>query len=234
MKLGSLQDHFFNLYGRRNRIFLPGLRERIDFLGLAVADLQDVIRKIPETSKIEIALTRVMARVFCVGEHFLVLPLIETLIAKYPSSHCSYCGRFPCLCSEIRQDSQLTISGAGLQNEWNLRQWQQHFNALYGVRNKEKGVENVLNRLFKEVSELSSLQLKVPYMNCGIGEIEKEFALELSDVFAWTIAMANVLGIDLQKAVLDRFGNGCQQCRQLQCICVHFNVDPVRWSTLTI
>ena len=76
MELKVLINHFFNLYGRRNRIFLHGLRERIDFLNLAVGDLQDAIRKTSGSRAIEIALTRVVARVFCVAEHFIALQLL--------------------------------------------------------------------------------------------------------------------------------------------------------------
>ena len=234
MELKVLINHFFNLYGRRNRIFLHGLRERIDFLNLAVGDLQDAIRKTSGSRAIEIALTRVVARVFCVAEHFIALPLVETMIAKYPAGKCSYCQKFPCACPDVRLDPILERILCVSQHQWSLKQWCDNFAALYGPRNKEKGIENVLNRLFKEVSELLSLPLKIPHMKLDLDGIEEEFALELSDVLAWTIATANVLGLDLEKAVWDRFGNGCQKCHQPQCICMHFYVDQVTWTTLTL
>ena len=234
MELKALANHFFNLYGRRNRIFLHGLRERIDFLNLAVGDLQDAIRKTPGSRAIEIALARVVARVFCVAEHFIALPLVETMIAKYPAGKCSYCQEFPCACPDIRPDFILEKTLCTSQDQWSLKQWCESLAALYGRRNKEKGIENVLNRLFKEVSELSSLPLKVPFAKLDLDEIEKEFALELSDVLAWTIATANALELDLEKAVWDRFGNGCRKCRQPQCICTHFDVDQVTWTALTL
>lgn len=234
MELKAMMAHFFNLYGKRNRIFLSGLRERIDFLNLAVGDLQDAVRKTPGARTVEIALARVVARVFCVAEHFIALPLVEVMAMKYPAGKCSYCQNFPCVCSNVRPDPTLEQTFGAPQHHWSLKQWCDSFDALYGQRNKEKGIENVLNRLFKEVSEVQSLPLKIPHMNCGLNEIEKEFALELSDVLAWAIATANLLEIDLEKAILDRFGDGCRKCRQSQCICTHFAVDPVAWATLTL
>jgi len=45
MRLRDLFEYFYNLYGRRNRIFLPSLLDRVAFLNLAIGDLQDAIRK---------------------------------------------------------------------------------------------------------------------------------------------------------------------------------------------
>lgn len=232
MKLQEMMEYFFRLYGRRNRIFLLGLRERIDFLNLAISDLQEAIRKESEIPIIEIALVRVIARIFCIAENFWKLPLVEIMARKYPAEYCSYCQKLPCICSEKRPAAQLEKLALEKQRHWSLKDWCSHLNKIYGPKNKEKGLENLLNRLFKEISELLSLSMRIPNMSttASLDEIEEEFALELSDALAWTIAIANLLEVDLEKAVLNRYGQGCWKCHQIPCHCTHFSFEPVKWS----
>lgn len=230
MNLKDLERHFFHLYGRRNRIFLSGLRERIDFLTLAISDLQEAIRKDHGTKILEIALARVVSRIFCISENFYSLPFMEMLIRKYPAGHCSYCHRFPCSCPESRLNPKIEEFVSVEQLNWSLTGWCQYFGTLYGERNKQKGIENLMNRLFKEIGELLSLQMRLPTLGGGLDFIEEEFALELADTLAWTIAIANFFGINLEEAVLSRYGERCGTCQRVPCECTHFNVEPVRWG----
>lgn len=231
MELRALMEHLFHLYGRRNRIFLSGLRERIDFLNLAIGDLQNAVRKEAGLFCLEVALARVVARIICIAESFYSLPLVEVLVKKYPASHCTYCGQSPCRCLERRPGYVLVSQALGEQLRWGLGQWSTHLNGLYGEKNRQRGIENVINRLFKEVSELLSLQMGISRATDSLGKIEEDFALELADTLAWTIAVANLLGIDIEKATLDRFGQGCWNCHQNPCICGNFNIEPVDWPT---
>lgn len=224
MNLQNMAEHFFLLYGKRNCLFLPGLSERINFLNLALGDLQDAVRKESGVRALDVALARVIARVFCIADHFKRLPLTEMMVQKYGQQHCSYCQKMPCVCAERRSHCQLKRPDVIKQYQWSLREWCAHFNALYGAKNKEKGIENILNRLFKEVTELLSLQMNVSRMSGTLDEIEKEFALELADTLAWTIAVANFSGANLEKAVLDRFGSNCWKCQEIPCVCTHFSV----------
>ncbi|HXF43873.1 MAG TPA: hypothetical protein VNK70_00100 [Candidatus Paceibacterota bacterium] len=227
-------QHSFDLYGRRNRIFLPGILNRIVFLNLAIGDLQDAIRKGVNDETLGTALARVVSRIFCIAEHFQNLPFVEVLARKYPASRCSYCGKIPCCCPERRLESQIAASPDPSQLTWNLSDWTQHLDQLYGERNRHKGIENVINRLFKEISELLSLSMEIATTPSPRthNEIEEEFALELSDALAWTIATANILRIDLEAAFLDRYGNGCRTCKSSPCQCTNFAVTPVRWVSV--
>lgn len=230
MKLKDMMGHFFYLYGERNRVFLLGLSERVDFLGLGIGDLQEAIRKEYGPEIVGVALARVIARIFCITEHFFwSLPLIEMLSQKYPENFCSYCQNFPCKCQEKRASATLEPASKKQLN-WSLKQWQNHLNVLYGERNKKKGIENILNRLFKETTELSSLQMMIPNTDATLDEIEKQFALELADGLAWILAIANFFGIDLEKAVLNRYGKVCWKCHRKPCICTRFNVQQVNWD----
>ena len=228
--------YFFHLYGRRNRIFLPGLMERINYLNLGICDLQDAVRKEEGQAVIGITLARVTARIFCIAEHFWNIPanqsihMVEVMCQKYPASRCSYCQEFPCQCPERRTEAVLEPIH-GEQLNWSFNRWQEHLRSLYGNKNRERGIENILNRLFKETGELLSLQMRIPNMGTGLAQIEKEFALELADALAWTMAVASFFEIDLQQEVLERYGNGCWSCHQSPCCCTNFNLKPMQWAS---
>ncbi len=229
MNLQQMMQHFYHVYGRRNRIFLDSLRGRIDHLNLGICDLQDAIRKGYDQKILGVAFARVVARIFCIAEHFWQMPLAEALCKKYPSTHCSYCQQNPCRCPEKRSES-IKAEVSNKQLEWSLQEWQKHWNGLYGKRNLEKGGDNLLNRLFKEIGELSSLQMMIPRKDAQPEEIEWEFAFELADALAWTCALANFFQIDLEQAVLARYGKGCWKCGQTCCQCSNFSAAPIRWE----
>ncbi|MBM2820631.1 MAG: hypothetical protein HW405_391 [Candidatus Berkelbacteria bacterium] len=89
--LQDMIDCFFRLYGPRNRIYLSGLRKRCDFLIIAIGDLQDAIRKEVSRDLLEIALARIVSRIFCIAEAFGEYKLVEVMSDKYRASGCSYC-----------------------------------------------------------------------------------------------------------------------------------------------
>ncbi len=234
MELRALVEHMRRLYGRRNRIFLSGLRERIDFLNLAVGDLQDAVRKDVDKDRLGIAITCVVSRIFCVVEHFYDLKFVEAMARKYPYDACSYCGCSPCACKERRGNAAMRTQSAQTQLVWSLRQWSLHFRRLYGEANHRRGIENILNRLFREVSEISGLQMRLPRLALTLAEIEDEFALECADALAWTIAIANELGVDLETEFLKRFGGNCRQCNCIPCECKQFSFTQVEWLELAV
>ena len=234
MELNQLMEHFRRLYGRRNRIFLQSLRDRIDFLNIGIGDLQEAVRKQMSSVTLETALARVVARIACIVEHFEGLPLRASMLKKYPLYGCSYCTHFPCSCKERRPEPTICLPDPK-QFTWTLAQWCEHFNAVYGDRNRARGIENVMNRLFKEVSELLSLAMRGNSVSIPTtqDEIEREFSFELADALAWTIAVANIYRTNLERVVLDRYGNGCWKCRKSRCECTSFNIKPIHWESDT-
>lgn len=235
MTLRRLLKHFFLLYGRRNRIFFHGLHDRIHFLNVAIGDLQDVVRKERANQSLEVALARVVARIFCVAEHFLKLPFVEAMSLQYPSTGCGYCRDFPCSCVERRPEPKLDhrSSAPNEQLDWSIGEWCAHLEALYGEKNRAKGIENTLNRLFREISELMSLSMQATSgeIDGSLDEIEWEFASELSQALAWTIAIANLFqDVDLESAILERYGSGCSHCHANPCECVAFRLAPMKWE----
>ena len=82
--------------------------------------------------------------------------------------------------------------------------------AMYSSKDEARGVEGTFMWLMEEVGELAAA------LREGTPE---ELAAEFADVLAWLATIANVAGVDLQQAVLDKYGSGCPGCGQMVCRC---------------
>lgn len=230
MNLSQLMEFFFNLFGLRNAVFLVGMPERIDLLSISVSDLQDAIRRGRTPHAHRIALARLVSRVFCVADQFHgKLPLVEALMEKFPPAGCAYCHSLPCACADIRPD-HTPYPPDPVQQQWSLRDWCRHIDAVYGERNRQRGFDHMLCRLFREVEELRSISRQVPRMEWSAEKILREHALELADILSWIMSIANNLDVDLEQAVLDRYGDGCTSCATNPCTCTHFLEAQIDWE----
>lgn len=82
---------------------------------------------------------------------------------------------------------------------------------LYGQRDQARGIDGTYNWLLEEVAELG-----VELQNNNNREAtEKEFA----DVIAWLASLANITGIDLEKAALAKYPHECPKCQSSPCQC---------------
>ncbi len=89
-----------------------------------------------------------------------------------------------------------------------IHEFQEMMRRLYFQRDCERGVKGTYEWLVDEVKELyEALQEE------NREAIEKEFA----DVIAWLASLANITGIDLEKAALEKYNNLCPKCRQSPC-----------------
>lgn len=81
---------------------------------------------------------------------------------------------------------------------------------MYSSKDEARGVDGTFMWLMEEVGELAA----------ALREGTKpELAREFADVLAWLVTIANVAGIDLEAAVLEKYGRGCPGCGQLVCQC---------------
>lgn len=81
---------------------------------------------------------------------------------------------------------------------------------MYSHKDEARGVDGTFMWLMEEVGELAAA------LREGTPE---ELALEFADVLAWLATIANVSGVDLQAAVLKKYGHGCPGCGQMVCAC---------------
>jgi NTP pyrophosphatase (non-canonical NTP hydrolase) len=91
-----------------------------------------------------------------------------------------------------------------------IHEFQEMMKRLYFKRDSERGIDGTFNWLVDEVVELGE-ELK------GTDRLatEKEFA----DVIAWLASLANIMGIDLEKAALAKYPNKCPKCQSSPCTC---------------
>ncbi len=91
-----------------------------------------------------------------------------------------------------------------------IHEFQEMMKNLYFKRDSERGIEGTYNWLVDEVAELGE-ELK----GTDKEATEKEFA----DVIAWLSSLANIMGIDLENAALNKYNNKCPKCQHSPCQC---------------
>ena len=91
-----------------------------------------------------------------------------------------------------------------------LRTVQSFIRTMYGAKDAARGAEATFLWFSEEVGELAAALRGGPQ-----DELEKEFA----DVLAWLATLANVAGVDLERAVRAKYGAGCPRCGAAVCEC---------------
>lgn len=94
-------------------------------------------------------------------------------------------------------------------NQMELRELQRRIEEMYSAKDRKRGSEGTFLWLMEEVGELAAS------IREGTKE-EKEG--EFADVLAWLVTLANVEGIDLEKA-LHKYTDGCPGCGKMVCLC---------------
>ena len=88
---------------------------------------------------------------------------------------------------------------------FSLPQLQRVIRDTYGQKDHRRGVEGTFMWFMEEVGELAAALR---------GGNPREQAEEFADVLAWLATMANIVGVDLDAAIQEKYGNGCPGCRQ--------------------
>lgn len=81
---------------------------------------------------------------------------------------------------------------------------------MYHEKDAARGVEGTFMWLMEEVGELASALR---------GDDRENLAEEFADVIAWLTTIANVAEIDLNAALVAKYGSGCPGCEKLVCEC---------------
>ncbi|TWT55813.1 MazG nucleotide pyrophosphohydrolase domain protein [Thalassoglobus neptunius] len=91
-----------------------------------------------------------------------------------------------------------------------LRELQDLIEVMYSSKDEQRGIDGTFMWLMEEVGELAGALRE---------GTQEEIAREFADVLAWLATIANVGNIDLQKAVREKYGNGCPGCGEMVCAC---------------
>lgn len=90
-----------------------------------------------------------------------------------------------------------------------LRELQQLIERMYSAKDRKRGPAGTFLWFTEEVGELAA----------AIGEgtpAEKEG--EFADVLAWLATLANIEGVDLNRA-MEKYSKGCPGCGRMVCAC---------------
>ena len=91
-----------------------------------------------------------------------------------------------------------------------INEFQEMMKRLYFKKDYERGVKGSYKWLVDEVAELGE----------ELEGIDKEATEnEFADVIAWLASLANIRGIDLEKAALKKYNNKCPKCQLSPCQC---------------
>ena len=91
-----------------------------------------------------------------------------------------------------------------------IHEFQEMMKRLYFHRDTERGVKGTYNWLVDELGELGEA-LK--------GNDKEATEKEFADVIAWLASLANIMGIDLEKAAIKKYSGKCPKCQQSPCQC---------------
>jgi NTP pyrophosphatase (non-canonical NTP hydrolase) len=81
---------------------------------------------------------------------------------------------------------------------------------MYLEKDLARGIDGTFMWLMEEIGELATA-----LRNGSQAERSAEFA----DVLAWLATIANVAGVDLSRAVAEKYGSGCPGCGRFVCTC---------------
>lgn len=93
-----------------------------------------------------------------------------------------------------------------------IYEFQQLIDKMYSDKDRKRGAAGTFLWFMEEIGELAS----------AIGEShpdKQKLAEEFADVFAWLVTLANVEGIDLEKACKEKYADGCPGCGKMICSC---------------
>ena len=91
-------------------------------------------------------------------------------------------------------------------------EFQDLIRTLYFAKDQARGPLGTFTWLVEEVGEVAD-NLKRKEVNV------EALGTELADLIAWTFSLANIYGIDLEQAVLEKYPRKCGKCGQIPCAC---------------
>ncbi|MFX0023804.1 MAG: MazG nucleotide pyrophosphohydrolase domain-containing protein [Candidatus Hermodarchaeota archaeon] len=93
-----------------------------------------------------------------------------------------------------------------------ISEFQKLIKELYFEKDQNRGVNGTFIWLVEEIGEFARILRSK--------EIDiKNISEELADIIAWANSLANLLGIDLETAISNKYPDLCFKCKSRPCIC---------------
>ena len=102
------------------------------------------------------------------------------------------------------------VHGLNICLEMELRDLQRLMAEIYLKRDEKRGAEKTLIWMLSEAGEVADAFLK------GDAQALRD---EVADLLAWLLSFCNVVKIDLEEAILAKYGDGCPICKSKPCRC---------------
>lgn len=90
-----------------------------------------------------------------------------------------------------------------------ISEFQHLIDEMYGKKDRQRGVHETFVWFIEEVGELARA-----IHRCDHSSLDEEFA----DCLAWLVTLANLEGIDMEKAI-SKYQKGCYCCHTIPCRC---------------
>jgi NTP pyrophosphatase (non-canonical NTP hydrolase) len=101
-----------------------------------------------------------------------------------------------------------------------IRQFQDLMKSVFFQRDTERGTMTTFAWFVEEVGELAHELRQIESGKTGTKEGSKvPLEQEFGDVLAWLCSLANLAGIDLEKAALAKYPFMCGKCGKSPCEC---------------
>ena len=98
----------------------------------------------------------------------------------------------------------------GSKQEISFAEFQKLIHEMYFEKDHARGVDGTFMWLMEEVGELAAA------LREGSQQEQRQ---EFADVLAWLTTIANVVGVDLNDAIMQKYGSGCPGCGEFICTC---------------
>jgi NTP pyrophosphatase (non-canonical NTP hydrolase) len=102
-----------------------------------------------------------------------------------------------------------------------ISEFQSLMKNLYFKNDNERGITGTTLWFFEEIGEFSeALRHYISETDERLKEEYKDtLSLEMADIVAWLCSIANILNINLEQALFDKYPNKCPKCMKNPCIC---------------
>jgi len=144
----------------------------------------------------------------------LQINIEEEMWRRFPYV-CSYCGKSPCVCKEIKPNKRQEISVDNSKKPKTLNEFQMMFNMVYPPSSRI--IEHAGVHLAEELGEFS--EVIWAYRASKSEEDFEKVKIEAADYLSCLIGVFNSLNLNLAEEITKFYPKNCHACGNSPCTC---------------